>query len=212
MTAIKKYWREFVCVFLGSMVVYFIFRMSLGLPDTSFGRFLFFAAAAGDLFALWYLLRELWRRKWSVAVSKLMERLIRGASRFIIRIMERWNIGGGKDGAVLRAKSAVTFEGFGDAPERRARRKRQSWKRAQSDRERLGFIYGYVVRKRIKEGVRVRSSDTPRDVSFKGENTPSEQKLFELYIKTRYDERADLDAQTVQRLKEQIIDRKGADE
>ncbi len=203
MKLISKYWREGVCVILVSLFAQFAVWLVDKKADSSFERFILVALVFADFFALLFILRELWRKKWKKALVKATRALMVKTSRFVIRLLEKWNIGKGKSKGVLSASTVITFDGVSFERENKKARRRK-WKHMQNTRERLGFLYKFMINERIKKGMRATSHDTPREISEMGENSAIEQELFELYINTRYDERIQPEEQTVQRIKNSL--------
>jgi hypothetical protein len=52
------------------------------------------------------------------------------------------------------------------------------------------------------------SADTPLELQKRQENTPPEEQLFDLYVETRYDERAELSETELDDLKATLFPRK----
>ncbi len=200
---IGKYWREGACVALVSLFAQIAVWLVDQKADTSFERFLLVALIFADFFALLYLLRELWRKKWKKAFVKTARALLAGASRFVIRLLEKWNIGKSKSRGVLSGSTVITFDSVSYDRQSKKARKRK-WKHMQNERERLGFLYRHMMNERIKNGMRATSHHTPCELSKMTENTDTEQELFELYINTRYDERIEPEEQTVERLRSSL--------
>ncbi|MBE6578007.1 MAG: hypothetical protein E7653_07740 [Ruminococcaceae bacterium] len=200
MKIVSKYWREAICVAEISLFAQLAVWLVDQKAESSFARFVLVTLIFADFFALLCTLRALWRKKWRQKAVKAARRLIIGASRFVIRLLEKWNIGKSKSSGSLSAKSVITFDGVSLDREHKKARKRK-WKHMQTDRERVGFLYRYMITERIKGGLRATAHDTPKELCDMGKNTSVEQELFELYISTRYDERTAPEQQRVERIK-----------
>ncbi|MBQ8431734.1 MAG: hypothetical protein IJX28_02515 [Clostridia bacterium] len=171
---------------LGQIVIYWRVRQP---ADPRVRALLIVLGGLGAVLLL-VTLRKLWRTKWRRAILSGARTLLAKASRFMLKLLDKWNLTGrGKQ--VLRGKTTVSFDfSVADiAPKKRPKPKK--WKHLRTNREKMGYLYRHMLTARIKSGMTVHSCDTPAELKEKAENAPHEEALFDLYLDTRYDERTD---------------------
>ena len=203
MTGIRKYAREFLCLFsllcILSIGIYWVGNLPTD-PWVLFGlnAGLFFF---GFLFL--FNLIKLWRTKWKEALKEGLRKLLAGLASLFIAIVEKWNEAQNDQGH-LGGKTSVTFDLFRAEKEDKKSSKLPKWKHLQTDRERMRFLYRSMMTERVKKGALVYSSETPSELKQKQENQEHEEALFDLYISHRYDERQQPSEEAIENLKEQF--------
>lgn len=206
-------WREIACVFLLTLFVHLLSVWAKEPPETSVGRVSFVLLGFSDMLAFYLLMRQLWRKKWSAAFAKVGEKLFKSVSRFLVRVFERISkkLGIGVRGSknLLVGKTQISFDEKIFERQREHRKKPPKWKQLENDRERLGYLYGNMVSHKIKNGYRIHAYDTPSEIKENNAEGDFENELFELYIDTRYDERAEIDDGKIEMLKEKSIEAYG---
>ena len=199
-----EFWREATCIALISFMLYMNTRYSVAPPDTSFGRFAFFALVFADVALLYILLRDLWHKKWRHAVAKAGQKVFAKAAEFVIRFLEKWNIGSKRKSNVLIGNTILSFDGITFEKRQGKQKKLPKWKQLETDSERLGFLYRHMITVKLKNGMSARANDTPSEIRQKEQNSPCEEELFDLYISARYDERVILKTEKIDRLKQDL--------
>ncbi len=200
-----RYWRECSATVSFSFLCHLVMKLVVDRPSSSLGRFAYFALIIADLVITALLLRSLWRNKWKAAFAKTAQKLFESLSRLAIRLLDRIfeRFGLKSHQNIIKGKTEVIFDAV-DGERNGRRKKAKRWKHLESDRERLGFLYGSMITHRIKEGKRARSSDTPLELREREENTHTEEELFTLYIDARYDDRTEVKEETVMSLKRRL--------
>ena len=118
--------------------------------------------------------------------------------------MQKYNIGGKHRKNILGGSTKITFDLNIFESKVATRPKRVKWKNLQSDRERLGFLYRQMINTKIRTGTRVYACDTPSELLDRVQSNEVEKEVFNLYIDTRYDDRAILSSDRVSELKERL--------
>ena len=201
---IKKYWAEGAAVLWFSLLLHFSVRAVNVVEKSSFGRFFAFLSVFSSFAALMLTLRYLWRKKWKKAFTGKLQTIMAGVfgmvSAFIDRILERF---GKARKDMLGGKTAVIFDS--ERTEKKKKHKTtRKWRSLESDRERLGFLYVKMIENRLKSRKRVRPADTPSELKEREENSPPEEELFDIYIESRYNEKAELSEQELQNIKDRL--------
>lgn len=204
MKIIKKYWRELVCLFLVALFVYLPLLWLYRPPQNAGMNFLLSIALIADGILLVLIFRYLWKNKWKQGLLHGVKAMLRGASRFLIRILNKWNPYAGKTQVLSGKTMLVIGHDAGFALKKGKNRKMPKWKQLQTDRERLRYLYRQMITARIHSGRIIHASDTPSELKLRSENTESEEELFDLYIRLRYDERNDFTAERVCELKDEL--------
>lgn len=195
MKKLLGYWREACSTCLFIYISYALFSWYNDPPKSDHERIFVSLCVSTDFVLLCILLRQLWRKKWRYAFMEAAEGILAKAAKLFAKAFEsiakKWNLGGKQHQNTLAGTTTVTFD-FGISEKRIQRRSRSpKWKQLQSDRERLGFLYRYMITEKIKTGTRVYASDTPAEASTRSENSAVEADLFACYAHLRYDERTE---------------------
>ena len=208
MRFIRNFWREILCTLSFSVFLYLAVITINDPPKTSLGRFIIVALAFAAFAAFAWLLRELWRKKWkkrfASATQRAMEKLSSFFMRFVQKILQKYNIGGKHRKNILGGSTKITFDSNIFESKVSTRPKRVKWKNIQSDRERLGFLYRQMINTKIRTGTRVYACDTPSELLDRVQSNEVEKEVFNLYIDTRYDDRAILSSDQLSELKERL--------
>ena len=202
MRKLYKYRYECLAVLLTVALFIMAFYLSFADSEERSARSALFAFFVADLVALYFTIRKLWRTKWRrlfvTAVQKIVAKIARRLITFIEnRIRE-------KKATVLSGKTTVFFELPTQEFDKQKAPKAVKWKKLNSDRERLGYLYKHMIENRIKHGSAIRSYNTPSEIRAQRENEDIEERIFELYIENRYKETIDTDTQTLDDLKSEL--------
>ena len=143
------------------------------------------------------------KKKWSEALAERAKKLFARASMLLMKLLEKF------DGvARLFRRNRTTMGGttsyafdFSTPVKKKKPPKPPKWKQMESARKKLGYLYYHLITRRIKEGMPACSADTPLELQHRRENPPTEERLFDLYVETRYDERAELSEEELHLLK-----------
>lgn len=205
MRYIREYWREAVCIVLVTGLVGII-RWLIDTTDQRGVEFFFAVICTIVVLALLFsLLKSLWRLKWRRAFVVAAQSLFRYAASFFLKIAERFSQLLGIDRkTVVHGKTVVTYYGHMGGEKKKAARKAVKWKHLETPRERLGFLYRYMISRRMSEGLVAHPSDTPAELKERGSCSIEQDELFDLYIDARYDERYRVSEAQVDRLKQRL--------
>lgn len=164
-------------------------------------------AVAVSIFFIFFFMRKIWNQKAKELFASKLRNLISRVFGMIMRFAAKLNIFR-RHGNVLEGKTTVSFDFSGF----KAKKKRQEkfippkWKDMDSERKKLGFLYYKLITRKMKNGMKAFASDTPIELRRRTENSEAEEKLFDMYIGTRYDEGASLNEQEILDLKEKLFD------
>lgn len=161
---------------------------------------------------LYVLVRMIWRNKWLQRVEALAKAIGARASAFLVKLLDkwnnsRWNIFARRRGYV-GGNTTVTFDFFSGEKQKPKKIKPPKWKQMQTEREKLGYLYFHLITSYLKRGLPAKRTDTPSEIKERTESTPPEERVFDLYIDARYDERAPLKEQELDGLKETLFKKK----
>ncbi len=178
------------------------------LPDKwQIAVFLLFLA---DTVMMIPLLRRL-HKKWKAKTDEALKRLFASAALLFMRLaekLEKYTHFFRRKKNTVYGKTTYSFD-F-SAPERQKKKppKPPRWKQMETARQKLGYLYYHLITARIKGGMHAKSTDTPLDLKRRQENLPDEERVFDLYLDARYDERAELEEQELDGLKATLFGRK----
>lgn len=156
------------------------------------------------------LLRRL-HRKWKAKTDAALKRFFASASLLIMRLAEKLE----KYTRIFRRKKNTVYGKTSysfdfSTPEKQKKKppKPPKWKQMETARQKLGYLYYHLITARIKGGMHAKSTDTPLDLKHRQPNLPDEERVFDLYLDARYDERAELEEQELDGLKATLFGRK----
>ena len=208
MRKILGYWREAACVVLLSLLCWLLTLWTRMMTGSDLSIFLYVLSVAADMGALYWLLRSLWRRKWSLLLQKAMQAVLTRTSDALARLFDRlfgkWTKGGRKKGNVLVGRTQIRFESRLQEQEEKKGSRKRKWKHMENERERMRYLYRHMVTGKIASGVPVYRYDTPCEAKERSENTETENELFALYTALRYDERSEADDEVLQKIREEL--------
>ena len=181
MKKIKYFRYEILLVFLLSVLLVI---WVIELPSENELSFRILGTIA-DAFAMIYILRKLYCKKWKKVVVQGMQKIFSSVAKVFLRFSESWNLSKNKN--VISGEMKIQFMNL----ERNSEKKKKElrWKQLKTDREKLRYLYRQMISYRIKHGARIYSSHTPTEIEGLSENTATESKVFDSYIAYRYDER-----------------------
>ncbi len=202
MKYIREYWREAVCVLLISGLGGCV---SLLINGGKTAKIIAAVLAVADVVTLVLLVRLLWRIKWKKALVRGLQKAFEALSKFFLKISDTIMRRLGKYRKnTLYGNAKITYYGSAERRGKKAARRTVKWKQLDTPRQRLGFLYRYMIVKRISEGARARASDTPCELKQSISNSVEQDELFELYIGARYDERFEVTDAQVDSLKSRL--------
>ena len=202
-----EYWREALCLtsfclFFASLWVWMLYP-----PNSEIGKYIFVAFGFCDIFVFVYFLRWIWINKWKNRLHRfneiLLEKMTSFFSRVFEKLMNKWNFGGKKKNVII-GKTKIIFDAVGAQKEELQHKKAPKWKHLQSDKERLRFLYRAMINNKVRRGEKIYSYDTPCELKERSENTANEERLFSVYIGSRYYEDAVICEDEVQSLKDDL--------
>jgi len=183
--------------------------------DTSYvAQMILFVSLVAACVTLYVLARMIWRNKWLKRVEALAKAIGARASALLVKLLDKWNNSKWNIFARRRGyvggNTTVTFDFFSGEKQKPKKIKPPKWKQMQTEREKLGYLYFHLITSYLKRGFHARHTDTPSELKRRADSaTPPETRVFDLYIGARYDERADLQEQELDGLKEMLFKKKG---
>lgn len=156
------------------------------------------------------LLRRL-HKKWKEKTDAALKRLFASAALMFMRLaekLEKYTRFFRRRKNTVYGKTTYSFD-F-SAPEKQKKKppKPPKWKQMETARQKLGYLYYHLITARIKGGMHAKSTDTPLDLKHRQTNLPDEERVFDLYLDARYDERAELAEEELDGLKATLFGRK----
>lgn len=200
---IRRLWREICCIFLLTYLIYSFYIWHRETPEDQYAAWLLLATNLIELALLFRLIIDLWRLKWKKlfarGTQKLLGALTRFISAFFDKYIAKW-LGPRRPQNIISGNSRITLDTitFEQKPQRK---KQVKWKNLKDDRQRLGFIYRHMIISKIRAGDIVFPHDTPSEIQKRLNNLPHEERVFELYTASRYDERTELSEYEIAELK-----------
>ena len=160
-----------------------------------------------------FVIRRLYKKlkkKWAEAIAQRAKKLFARASMLLMKLLEKFDGVARlfrRNRATMGGTTSYAFD-FSTPAKKKKPPKPPKWKQMESARKKLGYLYYHLITRRIKEGMPACSADTPLELQRRQENPPTEERLFDLYVETRYDERAELSEEELTQLKETLFPRK----
>ena len=186
--------REICCVFLLTFLIYSFYIWHRETPEDQYAAWLLLATNLLELALLFRLIIDLWRLKWKKlfarGTQKLLGVLTRFISSFFDKYIAKW-FGYRRPQNIISGSSRITLDTITFEPKPQ-RKKQVKWKNLKDDRQRLGFLYRHMITSKLRAGDTAFPHDTPSEIRNRVENQPHEERLFELYVASRYDERVHL--------------------
>ncbi len=201
---------------LSLVLVYLILQIAVYWKDHRdapyIAQMILFVSLIAACVTLYGLVRLLWRVKWLKRIETLAKAIGARASALLVRLLDkwnnsRWNIFARRRGYV-GGNTTVTFDFFSGGNQKEKKIKPPKWKHMQTEREKLGYLYFHLITSHLKRGLHAKRTDTPSEIKSRTESTPPEERVFDLYIDARYDERAPLEEQELDGLKETLFKKK----
>ena len=200
---IRRLWREICCVFLLTFLIYSFFIWHRETPEDQYAAWLLLSTNLLELALLFRLIISLWRRKWKKHFARGTQRLLSALTRFISAFFDKYIakwLGHRRPQNIISGSSRITLDTIAFEPKPQ-RKKQVKWKNLKDERQRLGFIYRHMINTKLRAGDTAFPHDTPSEIRHRTENLPHEERLFELYVSSRYDERAELSEYEIAELK-----------
>ena len=169
--------------------------------------FLAFLASSAVLIPL---LRRL-RRKWKEKTDAALKKLFASAALLFMRLaekLEKYTRFFRRRKNTVYGKTSYSFDFSTPEKQKKKPPKPPKWKQMESARQKLGYLYYHLITARIKGGMHAKSTDTPLDLKNRQTNLPDEERVFDLYLDARYDERAELEEAELDGLKATLFGRK----
>lgn len=176
-------------------------------PETSLSRSILIVAQIVDVVLLFWVFRKLWRTKWKRQLTTAAQKILSKIAKKLMEFLEKRAMLRGRGGKILSGKTIVSFNFSQTESQLYKKVKSPKWKNLKNDKERLGYLYRNLVELKIKHGLLVYSSDTPREVKNKKDNEVFENEIFDLYIENRYKKDIETDTVILNDLKNELYKR-----
>ena len=209
--------REYLLAYLREIILFVLISLFLTValvwnelrPSNYYVQLVLGLILLGLGIAIYLLSRNTWRGKYRRPFILKARKVIIGASRFIMRILGRFNLFS-RRGNVLSGRTSVHYDLSVLSRETRRKRKKSEkplrWRDMESSRQKLGFLYYKLISGYIKHGARITSHETPAELRARFNENEAETELFDFYISTRYDERREPNEDKDLELKEKLFD------
>lgn len=200
------YWREIAlgASLLGFVTIayYFTFERPEDRLSISLMILGMMVLAAGAL----VFFRMLWRKKWKNATAERLQRVFERLQRIVERVSTRLGFYKHEKKSVLEGKTKIIFEKSIPKESKKVKNeaKPPKWSKLQNNRDRVRYLYRGMASDKIRRGERIYRYETPNELLLKQEKGSDEERLIEVYVSCRYDERKIPDSKTVAELKRKI--------
>ncbi len=151
-------------------------------------------------------LRDIWRRELKSVIGTVFKKLVTRLAGVFMKYSDKL-ISYFKVKNVATGKTSVKFDYsvFKARKEKQVRFQPPKWKDMKHGREKLGYLYYRIITERIDRGEDVYASDTPSELRATGCCSEQEARVFDIYIKTRYDEREFVSEDEIVELKNSLF-------
>lgn len=203
---ILNFWREicFYSCIVGFVTVayYFTFERPENIFAVSFMILGMLAFAAGA----YIFFRLLWKKKWRDSTVIRIQKVFDRIQRWVERVSTKLGLNNREKKSVLEGKTKIIFEKSVSRETKKHTNEVRppKWSRLQSNRDRVRYLYRGMTTEKIRHGERIYCFDTPSELLAKQEKGSDEEKLIEVYVSCRYDERKEPDAKKVSELKRKL--------
>ncbi len=204
MKLIRKYGYEILASLLGVAFVTMLLYLVIVKPEDLYVRGTVMFGMLFDGIAIYYALRKLWRTKWRYRVVLAVQRVWEKIARVLKLVRTKLGLEKKEKRTVLKGKTTVFFEKKPLEKQAKRAKKPQGWGSLQTDRERLGYLYRYMIDHNISRGVPIFSSETPSEIKEKKDYKDCENQIFDLYVENRYRDKVALDREVLNDLKKEL--------
>ena len=201
----KESWREIALTTLVATLALQSYQFTMDRPENRFVQSAMILAIAANAVGVWWLTRELWRRKWRDATTVRMQKIFARLQGLLEKVSDKIGFKKSKN-SILQGKTTIKFDkGYGERAETKSYSpKPPKWKHMADNRSRMRYLYRGMITKKIRGGSKIYSYNTPSEIERCQEKTACEQELFDMYIGMRYDERKSPDPTDIVRLKQEL--------
>ena len=190
----------FLGVALGTMILY-LYTVN---PEDLNTRGTILFGILFDVIALYFVMRKLWRTKWRYRVMPSVQKILDKLARVFKIFRQKLGLPEREDQTVLGGKSKIYFDSKPINTQTQKAKKPSAWKNLKNDKERLGYLYRYMIDSNIHRGLPVFSSETPSEIREKKEYKDVENQIFDLYVENRYKDDIELDRDMLDDLKKEM--------
>lgn len=203
---IIEYWREGILLAALSGFVTIAYYFTFERPENTFEQaFMILGMAAFAAVAV-VMIRQLWRKKWKDAVTERVQKVFGRLQRLLESFSQKLGITKRTKKSVLSGKTKVIFDKKSDWEKYRGpvEQKPPKWKQLKDNRARVRYLYRNMMTEKIRHGESVYAFETPSELSERKNNSSEEQKLFDVYVECRYDERKSPEPTVVAEIKREL--------
>lgn len=204
MKLIRKYGFEILLGILGVAFFTGTLYIVLVMPEDLMVRGTIMFGLFFDAIAIYYVLRRLWRTKWSRRVVPIVQKLFEKLAQVLKIVRQKLGIKEREPQTVLKGRSIIFFDTKPITEQAKRKKKPSAWKNLQTDKEKLGYLYRKMIDTNIHQGLSVFASETPTEIKDKKEYREHENQIFDLYVANRYKDDVTLDADVLDGLKQEI--------
>ena len=203
---IKEYWQEGVLLaaVIGFVTIGYYFTYER--PEDRFAQsFMILGLIAFAVLGV-IMFRRLWKKKWKDAATERLQKVFSRLQRLLDGVSKKLGFGKRIKKSVLSGETKIIFEKKGSYEGVRANyeQKMPKWRQLRDNRSRMRYLYRNMMTEKIRRGESVYAFDTPLELSERKNNTAEEQRLFDLYIECRYDERKAPEPIEIARIKREL--------
>ncbi len=172
------------------------------LPENPYIQMVLAISCAVITFFLFKTMRDIWRKELRSIIGAKLKILVTRLVGVFVKYSDRLSVFfKGKNVATGKTDVSFDYSVFKSRKKKRERFKPPRWKDMNSGREKLGFLYYKIVTERIDRGKDIYASDTPSELKCSVPVSEPEERVFDLYIRSRYDERETVSEEEVIDLK-----------
>lgn len=201
-----EFWRELALSVTGTCFVVLTYEFTYYRPENRFTQsFMLVGMAALAAASIW-LLRLLWKKKWKKSATARLQKVFARLQKWVDGVANKLGLSNRQKKSVLEGKTKIIFESGAERESKRekAEYKPPRWSKLRNNRDRVRYLYREMATEKIRRGERIYCFDTPSELLEKEEKGSVEERLIDLYVTCRYDERKDPEAKTVADIKRDI--------
>ena len=201
----KSTWRELLLLTLTVSFALLMYLFAEKRPEGSLLQSFSLIAIIAHAVGIYFLFRSLWRRKWRNSFAKSMQKVFGRLQKVLERFADKIGINKSKN-RVLEGKTTVKFDkSFGEKEWVKPHAIRPpKWKHMTDERGRMRYLYRGMITSKIRTGESIYGFDTPSELKETHGKTDSENQLFDMYVRCRYDDRALPDSRDIIRIKDEL--------
>ena len=201
-----EFWRELALTATVASFVILVYEFTFYRPENRFIQSFMIVGMAALAALIVVLVRLLWKKKWKKAATARLQKVFARLQKWVDRVAAKLGISNRNKKSVLSGKTKIIFEQGTERENKktRAEEKPQRWSRLRNNRDRVRYLYRGMTTEKLRRGERIYCFETPSELLERQESGSAEEKLIDLYVSCRYDERKNPDSRDVAQLKRDL--------